>query len=434
MNIDDCMKQVGVHGRKPAVIITGPPWPRSGTARVIQNQIDFYRERGYFTVFVCVPLHCSYTESHPGWDDIRRGIEGLGADRNFFAAIDSRQFVTQKYLTWVSHFFRGTALDWVIFTAKSARLPQDAMKFLRTLPVELIHVNHIFTLGFAQHLQRKTVTANRVVPIILDTHDVQSNFFYVRRELNPFTHREDPLEQLLRSEIGQLRKADVLVHVSAEDLEFFKERLPEKRHVLSMPTIGKAFVSEVTAEQTVPIAPVDLLFVGQSTLPNAEAIQWFFESVWPLIKHCRYQIRIIGAIAELIRRDLPELYREFGQYFLGSVEELAPYYQAARCIIAPMISGTGISIKTIEALALGKPFVGTSKAYRGMPMALIKEAGLCGHDAPEEFADAIALALAEEKRAGSISRTAYDRLFSTEASFAAREEALRLAGCVYACQ
>jgi len=272
------------------------------------------------------------------------------------------------------------------------------------------------------------------VPIILDTHDVQSNFFYARREINPFTHREDRLEQLLRSEIAQLRKADVLVHVSVEDLNFFKKRLPDKRHVLSMPTIGKAFVSEATAELRVPIAPVDLLFVGQSTAPNAEAIQWFFKNVWPLIEHCRYQIRIIGEIGELIRRDLPELYREFGPYFLGSVEELAPYYQAARCIIAPMMSGTGISIKTIEALALGKPFVGTSKAYRGMPMELIEEEGLCGHDAPEEFADAITRALATEKRAGSISRTVYDKLFSNEASFAAREEALRLAGSVCACQ
>ena len=39
-----------------AAIIVGPPWPRSGTARVIQNQIRYYRERGFFTVFIAVPF------------------------------------------------------------------------------------------------------------------------------------------------------------------------------------------------------------------------------------------------------------------------------------------------------------------------------------------------------------------------------------------
>ena len=75
---------------------------------------------------------------------------------------------------------------------------------------------------------------------------------------------------------------------------------------------------------------------------------------------------------------------------MGEVADLAPYYRAARCVIAPMISGSGTSIKTIEALALGKPFVGTSKAFRGMPMEQINKAGLRENDDPESFAAAIA--------------------------------------------
>ena len=72
-----------------------------------------------------------------------------------------------------------------------------------------------------------------------------------------------------------------------------------------------------------------------------------------------------------------------------------------------MVSGTGVSIKTIEALALGKPFVGTSKAFRGMPMDRIEKAGLRAHDTPREFADAIVDALSREKLASAASRVAY---------------------------
>ena len=92
-----------------------------------------------------------------------------------------------------------------------------------------------------------------------------------------------------------------------------------------------------------------------------------------------------------------------------------------------MVSGTGVSIKTIEALALAKPFVGTSKAFRGMPMDLIKQRGLHAHDAPQEFADAIVHALSHEEIAAAASRAAYREVFSKESAFASRDEALRSA-------
>ena len=156
-------------------------------------------------------------------------------------------------------------------------------------------------------------------------------------------------------------------------------------------------------------------------------MKWFFEQVWPLIADRGYSIKIVGPIDLLVRKDLPEIYREYGRYFVGPVRELISSYRAARCVIAPMVSGTGISVKTIEALALGKPFVGTSKAYRGMPMDRIRQAGLQAHDSPREFANAILHSLSEERLAADTSRNAYNSLFSKQAAFASRDEALRLA-------
>src|SRR5208282_1630992 len=116
----------------------------------------------------------------------------------------------------------------------------------------------------------------------------------------------------------------------------------------------------------------------------------------------------------------------FRSCFVGQVADLAPYYRAARCVIAPMVSGSGISIKTIEALALGKPFVGSSKAYRGIPMEKIEAAGLRAYDDPQDFAAALEHALANEAEAGAKSLHAYDQLFSKQAAFASRDAALNL--------
>jgi polysaccharide biosynthesis protein PslH len=413
--------------KSPAVIIVGPPWPRSGTARVMQNQIAYYRNRGYLTVFICVPIHSSFTETHSDWQEIKVGMQELGADRIFFAPIDNRRFTTAKYMAWLGHGFSGTALDWIVFTAKSAQLPDDVIRFIRDLPVALIHVNHVFTLGFAQRLLQLAVRPGHHTPMILETHDVQSQLLQDRGEINPWTHRSDTLERLLRSEIAHLNKVKVLVHCSVDDFHFFKQRLPHKRHVLALPTIDETFVSTVNAACPSSSDQIDLLFVGQNTDFNRAAIRWFFEQVWPLIADRGYALKIVGPIDNLIRKELPELYQAFGSYFAGPTAELAPFYCAARCVIAPMVSGTGISIKTIEALALGKPFVGTSKAYRGMPMDLIERAGLRAHDTSQDFADAIVCALSAEQLAAAASCAAYASLFSNQAAFSSRDEAVKMA-------
>jgi len=409
------------------VLIVGPPWPRGGTARVMQNQVEFYRSRGYQPVVVCVPLHRAFVESHPAWEGIKSGIKELGADQTFFASIDVRRFNTAKYTSWISKTFRGTALDWIVFTANSALLPKAAIEFIHEHTVALVHVNHVYTLAFARRLLKQVVQSPNPVPMILETHDIQSHFLRDKGEINPWTHKLDTLDRLIDSEISYLNKMKVLVHCSVDDFNFFKSHLPEKQHVLAMPTINEAFISSVEAACASSCDSIDLFFVGQSTVPNLAAMKWFFEQVWPLIADRGYSTKIVGPIDMLVRKDLPEIYKAYSSCFVGPIAELTSSYHAARCVIAPMVSGTGISVKTIEALALGKPFVGTSKAYRGMPIDRIRLAGLEAHDTPQDFASAIVRALSEERLAANASRCAYNSLFSKPAAFASRDEAVRLA-------
>jgi len=421
------VQQVGNSSvKRPAVIVIAPPWPRSGTARVVQNQIDYYRQRGFQIFFVGVPFLWVYMNTHHIWDDITQGIQDFGADREFIAALELRSYNAAKYVTSLRHAFRGTALDWQIGIARCTRLPADAIRLFRDTPIALLHVNHVYTLGFALRLRRKLTGRGARVPIILDTHDIQSHLLLERGDINPWTRKQDSLERLVKSEIAMTQKADVLIHLSVDDIKFFQSHLPKKPHILSLPTIDESFVAKVKAAPP-QAETIDLLFVGQSHAPNLAALKWFFEEVWPLIGDRGYRLTIVGQIDMFVRIYAPEIHQAFRSNFVGPVAELAPLYRAARCVFAPMVSGTGISIKTIEALALGKPFVGTSKAYRGMPMDRIEQAGLHAYDTPQAFADAIAHALSDEQGGAAASRAAYDNLFSKQAAFSSREEAFRLA-------
>ena len=412
--------------RTPAVIIVGPPWPRSGTARVIQNQIYYYRERGFFTVFIAVPFHWNYMKDSVVWTrtGIKEGIDELGADRACTALLEQKSYNIAKFKASVRYGFRGTVLDWQVEIGKASRLPDEDIDFLGGLRAVLLHVNHVYTLGFALDLRKQVLSGGSRLPIILETHDVQSHALQERGDLNPWTRRLDPLERLIESETALLEKANVLVHLSVDDFKFFLARLPSKLHSLTFPTIDENFGSGLDA--MVPAAEIiDVLFVGAWHIANFTAVKWFFDHVWPLIADRRYILKIVGPIGSLVQWKSPQLYETFRSCFVGEVADLVSFYRAARCVIAPMVSGSGISVKTIEALAQGKPFVGTSMAYRGMPMDDIQDAGLCAYDEPRAFAEAIVHTLANRDKAAAASRVAYYRVFSKEASFASRDAVLR---------
>jgi glycosyltransferase involved in cell wall biosynthesis len=404
------------------VVILAPPYPRSGAARVVQNQIEFYRSRGFRTVLVIVPFHRWFMRSNPVWEDLAEGIGEFGAHKAFIAPLDEKRYKAAKYTASLRHFFRGTFLDWSYAIAASAPIPNDLLSFLDTANVALFHVNYVQLLGFAERL-RNAIPASQKIPFVLETHDVQSQLLQERSEANPWTHKLDSPERTLRSELALARRVDALVHLSVDDFRFFQKKLPAKRHFLALPAIDEHYVASVNA--TPPFhEKIDLLFVGQNHAPNVAAIRWFFEQVWPLINEKDYRLNIVGPIDTMVKEKVPQLFEAFRSYFVGTVTDLAPYYSSARCVIAPMVSGSGTSIKTIEALALGKPFVGTPKAFRGMPVEKIHAAGISAYESPRAFADAIVKAVKAEARYGELSRAAYESVFSMRANFAARDEAL----------
>jgi polysaccharide biosynthesis protein PslH len=66
----------------------------------------------------------------------------------------------------------------------------------------------------------------------------------------------------------------------------------------------------------------------------------------------------------LQRRDLTLASRPL---LLDPVPEAAGFYRAVDCVLNPMTGGTGLKIKTVEALAFGRPVLGTRDAFAGLP-------------------------------------------------------------------
>ena len=113
-----------------------------------------------------------------------------------------------------------------------------------------------------------------------------------------------------------------------------------------------------------------ILFVGALYKPNLDGLRWFVDNVFLKLDN-KYTLLVVGRGLENIISDYQDIKN---MKIIGGVEQLAPYYNNADIVIAPLFSGGGMKQKTAEALAYGITFVGTMESMQGYEEELeIKE-------------------------------------------------------------
>lgn len=116
--------------------------------------------------------------------------------------------------------------------------------------------------------------------------------------------------------------------------------------------------------------------------PNQEGMFWFFGKVWPLIleKHPKLKFYLAGRNASDKIKNL----KFKNLVFLGEVDSAIDFMNSKAIGVVPLLSGSGMRIKIIEAMALGKPQVTTSIGAEGNPAKDGEEIMIA--DDPQEFA------------------------------------------------
>jgi polysaccharide biosynthesis protein PslH len=86
------------------------------------------------------------------------------------------------------------------------------------------------------------------------------------------------------------------------------------------------------------------------------------------------------------------------------VDDVRPWYQRADVIAIPLRIGSGIKLKTLEALSMQVPVVSTSVGTEGIEMQPGQEALVA--DTPEKFADNLIMLLQDRTNAIEMVRKA----------------------------
>ena len=104
----------------------------------------------------------------------------------------------------------------------------------------------------------------------------------------------------------------------------------------------------------------DIGLIGSWTWKaNEQGLRWFFDEVYPYLP-TNLSIRVAGNGAQWLT----------GKYtnvnYVGFVNDACSFLQQARVVAIPTLSGGGIQVKTLDAIASGSRVVATTLAVRGI--------------------------------------------------------------------
>jgi len=154
----------------------------------------------------------------------------------------------------------------------------------------------------------------------------------------------------------------------------------------------------------VPVDPDGVVFVGAMSFgPNVVAAEWFAQVVMPRLRAARPAVTFTVVGRDPVPSVLA-LGRLPGVKVTGAVDDVRPYLSRAAVVVAPLVSGSGIKNKVLEAFAMGRPVVATPLAVEGVTAEAGRDVIVA--DGAQAMAEAVAALLGDPARGAAIGAAA----------------------------
>ncbi len=197
-----------------------------------------------------------------------------------------------------------------------------------------------------------------------------------------------------------LNSYDGIIPISSEDEGFFKD-------ASKVPVKAISFGINFENFQRSDKYPdeISLFHIGaMNWMPNEEGISWFLDKVWPLVhkKHSDLKLYLAGREMPqwLVNSNIPNV------VVVGEVPDAHEFIRSKCISIAPLLSGSGIRIKIIESMALGKPVISTTIGAEGINYTSGKNIIIA--DDENKMADAVSSLASDREYCESVGRNAAD--------------------------
>ncbi len=257
----------------------------------------------------------------------------------------------------------------------------------------------IFEFPALAHMNLKTDAIK-----VVDEHNVEYNNFKrmyenVRSPLRKIFFLREHVK-VYREELDVCRKMDAVFVTSSVDGDLLDRDVPDKLKYV----IPNGVDTEYFAPSHVSPEPYSMVFTGtMDYLPNHDAMMYFLEKIFPLIKKVVPQAKIY-----IVGSNPPRALRRMASddiIVTGFVDDVRPYTARASVYVVPLRMGSGTRLKILEALAMKKAIVTTSIGCEGIDVRDGKDAAIA--DNPVQFAEKAISLLLDQNKADALGEEGY---------------------------
>lgn len=287
-----------------------------------------------------------------------------------------------------------------VFTIYKHRSGEYRRRLERLVATGDFALAHVDSIDLATHLPLL-----RELPVVLVHHNVESQLLRRRSEAegNPlarwYVSRQARLQ--MREERRWCPCVDINVTVSEQDRETFRSISPDARYeVIPNGVDVRTFTPAPAGEDE-----QGLVFVGGAGwFPNRDGMEYFANDILPRIRDMAQgdpSVTWVGGADEALRDRFD---REHGVNMTGYVDDIREYVRSAACYVVPLRVGGGSRLKILDAWAMGKAIVSTSRGCEGLDVR--DGENMLVRDDPDSFARAVVRLLEDDSRRRRLGRMA----------------------------
>ncbi|MFO7639530.1 MAG: glycosyltransferase [bacterium] len=255
---------------------------------------------------------------------------------------------------------------------------------------DIIHVEFLAMAEFGCTLGREFG-----LPVVLRSHNVDSvlmaRFRDAQRNLAARWFAGHEFRRLIRYERLTLPQCTSRVAITQSDA-----RALEEIAGVRVSAIPSGIDVPEYQPMAVPVVPGSVAYVASlDWMPNVDSATWFIAEVLPRIRAV-----VPNMVFHLVGRNPPQtLLQHDGRDSIvvtGAVDDVRPWIARTEVLVVPTRIGSGMRIKILEAMAMGKPVVTTRVGCEGIE-GLVDGENVLIADTAGEFAAAASRLLGDRE-------------------------------------
>jgi len=272
----------------------------------------------------------------------------------YMVEVDNRVKVMDAFL----NLFSGQSYHISRFI--SPAFDQKLKELLQANDYDIVQLETLYLAPYVE-----TIRQYSKAKIVMRSHNVEHEIWKRITENTAMGAKKMYLSLLTKRlenfELEYLNKYDMMVAITQRDLDFFT-RLGCKiaAHVTPI-GLELGDYTKVSAINKVP----SFCFIGSlDWMPNAEGIDWILEKVWPKVLE-----KVPTATFHIAGRNTPEslLNGNWKNVVIhGEVPSATEFINAHDVMLVPLFSGSGMRVKILEGMALGKVVLSTTLGLEGI--------------------------------------------------------------------